>query len=196
MMATWCCKPCSRLAGWDVRRTAGCAIRVGAFSADGIGDRPGSRVDGSAHWPVNGPRGLGYLRAARDADHGPRVPAEDKLDVLPVDARTGHSPLPGTPARGPGRATRAQFFNAKNEAGTSVSIALVGVQPGGFIARRAVGRSELGRTPTGVVISRGLARSGLRVGGASPSTGCTSFCMWSGSPRRRPTATLTWCMRR
>jgi putative ABC transport system permease protein len=58
------------------------------------------------------------------------------------------------------------FFNAKNEAGTSVSIALVGVQPGGFIARRAVGRSQLGRTPTGVVISRGLARSGLRVGGS------------------------------
>lgn len=57
------------------------------------------------------------------------------------------------------------FFNAKNAAGTSVSIALVGVAPGGFVARGVAGGRELGRTPAGVVISRGLARSGLRVGG-------------------------------
>ncbi len=56
------------------------------------------------------------------------------------------------------------LFNAKDASGTSFSIALVGVQPGGFMARGVTGGSELGRTPTGVVISRGIASDGVHVG--------------------------------
>ena len=56
------------------------------------------------------------------------------------------------------------FFNAKDATGTSVSIALVGVAPSGFMAGGVAGGSELGATPTGVIISRGIARHGVRVG--------------------------------
>lgn len=56
------------------------------------------------------------------------------------------------------------FFNAKDAAGTSLSIALVGVEPGGFLAKGMAGTSALGRTRTGVVVSRGVARDGVRVG--------------------------------
>ncbi|MDA8296106.1 MAG: hypothetical protein M0004_05895 [Actinomycetota bacterium] len=57
------------------------------------------------------------------------------------------------------------FFNAKDAAGTSLSIALVGIEPGGFIAKGVAGGSQLGRTRTGVIVSRGVAAEGVRVGG-------------------------------
>ncbi len=56
------------------------------------------------------------------------------------------------------------FFNAKDAAGTSLSVALVGIEPGGFIATGVAGGSDLGRTPTGVVVSRGIASHGVRAG--------------------------------
>jgi putative ABC transport system permease protein len=56
------------------------------------------------------------------------------------------------------------FFNAKDTAGASLSVALVGIEPGGFMAQGVAGGSELGRTPTGVVVSRGVAVDGVRVG--------------------------------
>ncbi|MDA8075177.1 MAG: ABC transporter permease [Actinomycetota bacterium] len=57
------------------------------------------------------------------------------------------------------------FFNAKDAAGTSLSIALVGIEPGGFMAKGVAGGSQLGRTRTGVIVSRGVAADGVRVGG-------------------------------
>jgi putative ABC transport system permease protein len=56
------------------------------------------------------------------------------------------------------------LFNAKNAAGASFSIALVGVQPGGFMANGVAGGSKLGRTATGVIVSEGIANDGVRVG--------------------------------
>jgi putative ABC transport system permease protein len=56
------------------------------------------------------------------------------------------------------------LFNAKDAAGTSFSIALVGVQPSGFMAGGVTGGAQLGRTPNGVVVSRGIADDGVRVG--------------------------------
>ncbi|MHB1875086.1 MAG: ABC transporter permease [Streptosporangiaceae bacterium] len=56
------------------------------------------------------------------------------------------------------------LFNAKDTAGTSFSIALVGIEPGGFMAKGVTDGSVLGRTPTGVIISRGIAADGVRVG--------------------------------
>ncbi len=56
------------------------------------------------------------------------------------------------------------LFNAKDATGASFSIALVGVQPGGFMAGGVAGGSALGRSPNGVVISRGIASDGVHVG--------------------------------
>ena len=56
------------------------------------------------------------------------------------------------------------FFNAKDAAGTSLSIALVGIEPGGFMASGVAGGLELGRSGTGVVVSRGVADDGVHVG--------------------------------
>ena len=56
------------------------------------------------------------------------------------------------------------LFNAKDAAGTSFSIALVGMEPGGFMAKGVPGGSELGRTPAGVIISGGIAAEGVHVG--------------------------------
>ena len=56
------------------------------------------------------------------------------------------------------------FFNAKDSAGTSLSIALVGIEPGGFIAQGVTGGSALGRTDTGVIVSQGVAADGVRLG--------------------------------
>lgn len=56
------------------------------------------------------------------------------------------------------------LFNAKDAAGTSFSIALAGMNPGGFMTAGVAGGSELGRTPAGVVISQGIASQGVRVG--------------------------------
>lgn len=56
------------------------------------------------------------------------------------------------------------FFNAKDAIGTSISVALVGIAPGGFMAGGVAGGSNLGVSPTGVIISRGVARHGVRVG--------------------------------
>ncbi len=56
------------------------------------------------------------------------------------------------------------LFNAKDAGGGSFSIALVGIDPGGFMAKGAAGGSELGRTPAGVIISQGIASDGVHVG--------------------------------
>lgn len=56
------------------------------------------------------------------------------------------------------------LFNAKDAAGASFSIALVGMQPGGFMARGVAGGSMLGSTSTGVLVSEGIANDGVRVG--------------------------------
>lgn len=56
------------------------------------------------------------------------------------------------------------LLNAKDAAGASFSIALVGVAPGGFMARGVAGGPGLGRTPSGVIISQGIAADGVRVG--------------------------------
>ncbi len=56
------------------------------------------------------------------------------------------------------------LFNAKDSTGTSFSIALVGVQPSGFMAGGVAGGSQLGRSPTGVIVSRGIADEGVHVG--------------------------------
>lgn len=56
------------------------------------------------------------------------------------------------------------LFNAKDPLGGSFSIALVGVQPDGFMAAGVTGGSRLGRTPNGVIVSRGVAAAGVRVG--------------------------------
>ncbi|MHB1504925.1 MAG: ABC transporter permease [Acidimicrobiales bacterium] len=56
------------------------------------------------------------------------------------------------------------FFNAKDAAGTSLSIVLVGIEPGGFMASGLAGGSELGRSGTGVIVSRGVADDGVHVG--------------------------------
>ena len=56
------------------------------------------------------------------------------------------------------------LFNAKDAAGASFSIALAGMEPGGFMAKGVAGGSELGRAPTGVIISRGIATDGVHVG--------------------------------
>ena len=57
------------------------------------------------------------------------------------------------------------FFNAKDAARNPLSIALVGIQPGGFVAAGVPGGSRLGRAPTGVVISQGVAHHGVGLGG-------------------------------
>jgi len=56
------------------------------------------------------------------------------------------------------------FFNAKDATGTSLSIALVGIEPRGFVAMGLAGGLELGRSGTGVIVSRGVAADGVRVG--------------------------------
>ncbi len=56
------------------------------------------------------------------------------------------------------------LFNAKDSAGTSFSIALVGIEPGGFMSKAVVGGSKLGRSATGVIVSRGTAGGDVRVG--------------------------------
>ncbi|MCU4185238.1 hypothetical protein K6U06_12765 [Acidiferrimicrobium sp. IK] len=56
------------------------------------------------------------------------------------------------------------FFNAQGATGTAVSIALVGIEPGGFMANSLVGGSHLGGTPAGVIVSRGVAADGVHVG--------------------------------
>ncbi|MHB1209707.1 MAG: ABC transporter permease [Acidimicrobiales bacterium] len=56
------------------------------------------------------------------------------------------------------------LFNAKDKAGASFSIAMVGVQPDGFMAKGVVGGAKLGRTPNGVIISQGTASDTMRVG--------------------------------
>lgn len=56
------------------------------------------------------------------------------------------------------------FFNAKDAAGTSFAIALVGIEPGGFMARGLPGGSALGRTGSGVIVSQGIATQGVHVG--------------------------------
>ena len=55
------------------------------------------------------------------------------------------------------------FFNAKLAGDASLSIALVGIEPGGFMAR-GMGADVLGHTPTGVIISQGVATHHVRVG--------------------------------
>ena len=59
------------------------------------------------------------------------------------------------------------LLNAKDAAGTSLSISLVGIEPGGFMAKGVAGGSRLGRTRSGVIVSRGVATDGVRVGGRS-----------------------------
>ncbi len=56
------------------------------------------------------------------------------------------------------------LFNAKDRTGRSFSIGLVGVQPGGFMATGVPGLSALGGSSAGVVVSRGIANDGARVG--------------------------------
>lgn len=56
------------------------------------------------------------------------------------------------------------FFNVKDAAGTSLSVALVGVEPGGWLAEGVTGGSNLGATSTGVIVSRGLVSHGVRLG--------------------------------
>ena len=56
------------------------------------------------------------------------------------------------------------FFNAKDAADTPISIALVGIAPGGFIAKGLPGGSALGRTASGVIVSEGFMRGGVHVG--------------------------------
>ena len=56
------------------------------------------------------------------------------------------------------------LFNAKDGADTSFSIALVGIEPGGFMADGVAGGPALGRTPAGVIISQGIAADGVHVG--------------------------------
>ena len=55
------------------------------------------------------------------------------------------------------------FFNAKLAGDASLSIALVGIEPGGFMAKGMVG-DRLGRAPMGVIISQGVATHHVRVG--------------------------------
>lgn len=83
----------------------------------------------------------------------------------------GSSTLDAATIRSLGRqpGTRAEplgltFFNARDAAGTSLSIALVGIEPGGFVAKDLAEGSKLGRTPTGVIVSSGVAAEGVHVG--------------------------------
>ena len=56
------------------------------------------------------------------------------------------------------------LFNAKDADGMSFSIALAGIEPGGFMANGLAGGSGLGRAPSDVIISRGIASDGVQVG--------------------------------
>ena len=56
------------------------------------------------------------------------------------------------------------LLNAKDSSGASFSIALVGVEPGGFMAAAIQGGSKLGDSARGVVVSQGIAADGVRVG--------------------------------
>ena len=56
------------------------------------------------------------------------------------------------------------LFNARSGEGASLSIALVGIQPNGFMAEGVVGGSRLGATPDGVIVSRAIADDGVKVG--------------------------------
>src|SRR5690348_3991482 len=59
------------------------------------------------------------------------------------------------------------LFNAKDAAGTSFSIALVGMEPGGFMAKGVAGGSEMGRTPD---------RKSTRLNSSHPSISYAVFC--------------------
>lgn len=55
------------------------------------------------------------------------------------------------------------FFNARLAGATPLSIALVGIEKSGFMAKSLPG-GTLGRTPTGVIISKGVANHNVRIG--------------------------------
>jgi putative ABC transport system permease protein len=56
------------------------------------------------------------------------------------------------------------LFNARSSAGATVDLALFGFQPGGFVAADLFGGSLPDAASNGVVITEGLADSGVRVG--------------------------------
>lgn len=67
----------------------------------------------------------------------------------------------------PGVAAEAfglSLFNGKDAAGRSVDLALVGVQPDGFVADSIQGGAALGTTPDGVLVSQVIADDGVKPG--------------------------------
>ncbi|MGH3264645.1 MAG: ABC transporter permease, partial [Trebonia sp.] len=83
--------------------------------------------------------------------------SQSTLDASTVDALGRQSGIQAEPLG-------LTLFNAKDRTGASFSIALVGVQPNGFMAKGVAGGSQLGSTASGVVISRGIASGGVHVG--------------------------------
>ncbi len=56
------------------------------------------------------------------------------------------------------------LFNAKDALGNSFAMVLVGVQPGGFMAKDIVDGSKLARGSNNVLITQGIASAGVHVG--------------------------------
>ncbi len=106
--------------------------------------------------------GISGLRAMPLTDLAFQPKTNSTFSQSTLDATTIHSlgRQPGIRAEPLG----LTFFNAKDAAGTALPMALVGIEPGGFMAKGLAGGSALGRTRTGVIVSRGVAADGVRVG--------------------------------
>ena len=140
---------------------------MGSLHFDGVSDRFGSRSDGAVDgglrpdWSTRGSPGCGQCLA--DLAFQPK--ANSTFSQSTLDAATIRSlgRQPGIQAESLG----LTFFNAKDAAGTSLSIAVVGIEPGDFVAKGVAGGSQLDRTRSGVIVSREVAADGVRVGGRS-----------------------------